>query len=297
MVWRMGVRSPRGALGAAVLASLLWPAVGVADHVGINPFVAAKRTTLSQTDANVEISFNIECTGANPSAAVYGGRLDLIDVETDVETYVGDIFGASGTSNLLVERLDRDRQMRVRLSRAYCYEQIDGVFHGSGMVEVSGNVVVIPAKDGQGGGGGGGSGGGGGGGSGGGDPDDPIRPGGCANELVGSGGPDVLEGQTGGDLILALGGNDLLRGRDGDDCLVGGSGRDRLLGEEGYDRLTGGGGDDRLDGGPGRNGYDAGPGDDRIKARNGFRETVRCGPGEDTVQADGDDRLRGCEHV
>jgi Ca2+-binding RTX toxin-like protein len=85
--------------------------------------------------------------------------------------------------------------------------------------------------------------------------------------------------------------------RDGHDCLVGGSGRDRLLGEDGYDRLTGGSGRDRLDGGPGRNAYDAGSGDDQVKARNGRRETVRCGPGDDSASVDRNDRVRGCETV
>jgi Ca2+-binding RTX toxin-like protein len=128
-------------------------------------------------------------------------------------------------------------------------------------------------------------------------PSDPVRPGGCAHEVRGTAGPDALDGTSEGDLIFALGGDDRARGHDGDDCLIGGSGGDRLLGEDGYDRLTGGAGADRLDGGKARNAYDAGAGDDRIEARNGRVETVRCGPGDDTVRADADDRLRGCEQV
>jgi Ca2+-binding RTX toxin-like protein len=167
-------------------------------------------------------------------------------------------------------------------------------------------VVTVGTGGGHGGGGGagggggghhGGGGGGGGGGSGVADPTDPIRAGGCANELRGTAGPDVLEGTAQGDVIMALEGSDRALGRAGDDCLVGDAGDDRLTGGAGYDRLTGGPGADRLDGGTGRNAYDAGPGDDRIAARNGSDETVLCGPGRDSVRADAGDRLHGCERV
>jgi Ca2+-binding RTX toxin-like protein len=176
---------------------------------------------------------------------------------------------------------------------------------GQGSIKVGSGGGGTGEGGGHGGGGHGGPGGGGGGpgggapggGSGGAGPDDPIRHGGCSNELHGSTGPDVLDGGTDGDLILALGGNDMVRGRDGDDCLVGGSGSDRLLGGAGYDRLTGGSGADRLNGGEGRNAYDAGSGNDQVDSRNGRAETVRCGPGHDAARADANDRLVGCEHV
>lgn len=142
-----------------------------------------------------------------------------------------------------------------------------------------------------------GSGGGGSGGGSGADPTDPLRTGGCARVLHGTAAADVLNGTSEGDLILGLGGDDRERGRGGDDCLVGAAGRDRLLGGDGWDRLTGGDGGDRLDGGAGRNAYDAGLGNDRINARNGRRDLVDCGPGEDRVRADAIDRLVGCEHV
>jgi Ca2+-binding RTX toxin-like protein len=252
---------------------------------------------MSSSFANVKVTVLITCTGAAPGQATYGGSLDLIDLGTGEVTYMGGVFHAFSEKTQPVHRRDTDRRMRPRLSAAFCYQQIDGIFHGPGMVEALGNIVVIPAKDGNGGGDNGGGGGNGGGGSGGADPDDPLRPGGCANELLGSPRPDVLDGESGGDLILALGGADRVRGRDGHDCLVGGSGRDRLLGENGSDRLTGGSGRDRLDGGAGRNAYDAGSGDDRVMARNGHRETVRCGPGDDLARVDADDRVRGCEQV
>ncbi len=282
-------------LGSA-LTSLAWPAVSAADHVSIDASVSAEVLDLDPSSARVKVTVHITCTGANPGAAAYGGTVKLVDLDTGEEIYLGGVFGPSNETTQFVERREGDRRMQPQLSDTFCYEVIAGIFHGSGMVDVSGSTVVIPAKAGNGGGGGGG-GGNGGGGSGGADPDDPLRPGGCANEILGSGGPDVVEGGAGGDLVLVFGGPDRVRGRDGHDCLVGSSGRDRLLGENGDDRLTGGSGADRLDGGPGRNAYDAGSGADTIKARNGNRETVRCGSGDDTVRADGNDRLRGCEQV
>ena len=41
----------------------------------------------------------------------------------------------------------------------------------------------------------------------------------------------------------------------------------------------------------------AGAGNDTIRARNGHRDTISCGPGRDTVYADRGDVLRGCEIV
>src|SRR3954469_16979916 len=66
-------------------------------------------------------------------------------------------------------------------------------------------------------------------------------------------------------------GDDTLRGLRGDDTLVGGVGRDLLIG---------------------------GPADDVINARDGRRDTVSCGSGQDTVVADDRDVVpAGCEQV
>jgi len=59
--------------------------------------------------------------------------------------------------------------------------------------------------------------------------------------------------------------------------------------------LAGGGGDDGLNGGQGLDAFDAGPGRDLVEARDGTRETVRCGPGQDTARVDAADRTIGCE--
>jgi hypothetical protein len=293
----MGGRFIRFAFGA-LLASLAWPvAVGAADEVTVEPSASARVKHLSPGSALVQVRWSITCLGPGTEGS-YSGSLTLVDEDTGEEIYMGGISTAAGDATQLVERREKDRRMKPRISARCSKYDSNGSLFGSDTVEALGDVIVIPAKGANGGGGNGGGGhGGGGGGSGGADPDDPLGSGGCANELHGSAGPDVLNGEAGGDLILALGGADRVRGGDGHDCLVGGSGGDRLLGEDGYDRLTGGSGADRLDGGPGRNAYDAGPGDDRVKARNGRRETVRCGPGEDTARADANDRLRGCEHV
>jgi hemolysin type calcium-binding protein len=41
----------------------------------------------------------------------------------------------------------------------------------------------------------------------------------------------------------------------------------------------------------------AGAGNDTIRARNGHRDLISCGPGRDVVRADRADRLNGCENV
>lgn len=119
----------------------------------------------------------------------------------------------------------------------------------------------------------------------------PPSPGRCAplNTYTGSGYGDDYGGfDHGGDVIYGFGGNDSLRGYRGDDCVYGGRGDDRIAGMDGADLLTGGSGRDDIG---------AGEGNDRILVRDGKRDTVRCGGGSDLVEADGLDRLFGCEQV
>lgn len=92
----------------------------------------------------------------------------------------------------------------------------------------------------------------------------------CANPKTGTPRDDRLTGTQGSDLLLGLGGDDILLGLGGDDCLIGGPGRDTV---------------------------DAGAGNDVVTAKDGTAETVRCGPGTDTVIADRSDRLIACERV
>jgi len=64
------------------------------------------------------------------------------------------------------------------------------------------------------------------------------------------------------------------------------------------DVLYGRSGNDGLRGGPGRDILDGGPGNDTIQARDGGRDEVRCGPGNDLALVDRRDHVaRDCEHV
>ncbi len=120
----------------------------------------------------------------------------------------------------------------------------------------------------------------------------------CALPQLGTNGKDTavtLPPSGAGDAIRGRGGADRLRGGAGDDCLYGNRGNDRIGGDDGADRLKGGAGADRLKGGAGRDVLGGGPGDDVIRARDGARDRIRCGPGKDRVFADRRDRLgAGC---
>ena len=113
-----------------------------------------------------------------------------------------------------------------------------------------------------------------------------VRVGVCANLVTGTGASETLRGIASGDKLHGLAGNDVLRGGRGSDCLFGGAGRDELAGGTGSDRLVGDAGEDRLD---------AGAGDDEIDAADGANDEVACGPGSDSVRADREDVLSGCE--
>jgi Ca2+-binding RTX toxin-like protein len=86
-------------------------------------------------------------------------------------------------------------------------------------------------------------------------------------------------GTSGADLLYGEGGNDTLLGGRGNDVLFGGRGADVLDGGRGLDRLYGG------------------PGNDLVKARDGARDVVDCGPGRDLAFVDRLDRTSGCERV
>ena len=98
----------------------------------------------------------------------------------------------------------------------------------------------------------------------------------------------TVSGTAGADSLTGTAGHDLLYGRGGNDRLDGGRGNDVLYGGAGNDVLTGGAGRDRLYGGPGN---------DTLRAQDGFRDTVDCGPGRDIAWVDRVDRVSGCERV
>lgn len=280
----------------AVAALAAWPSTTLADHVTISAAVSATVKKLTPSSAHVRVSWGIACSGEGTDPR-YSGDLKLVDLATGEEIYLGGVFSGDGDAIQIVERRATKRSVRPEIKANCGKTDAEGVVHGSDTIEAVGAALVIPAKDRGGGGGGGNGGGGNNGGGGGGGADDPLAGGGCRHEVRGTPQSDNLAGDGGGDLVFGLGGADRMRGKPGHDCLVGGPGRDRLFGDDGRDRLTGNGGADRLDGGSGENAFDAGPGDDRVNSRNGTRETVRCGPGRDSVVADRNDRLRGCENV
>jgi Ca2+-binding RTX toxin-like protein len=105
---------------------------------------------------------------------------------------------------------------------------------------------------------------------------DALR-GACDNRIRGNKQANDLNGTRGGDRILAFGADDSLRGRGGFDC---------LKGHKGNDELTGGVAGDILQGGPG---------DDTHNARDGKRDKVNCGPGDDVALVDQRDVVKGCE--
>jgi Ca2+-binding RTX toxin-like protein len=113
---------------------------------------------------------------------------------------------------------------------------------------------------------------------------------------------DSLSGTQKADKIFGYGGNDELIGNLGDDTLVGGDGNDLIFGESGADTISGMAGNDRMFGHDGRDTFIGGEGDDFIDAvffEENFpeKDTIDCGPGNDTVKADRLDTVKNCEKV
>lgn len=102
----------------------------------------------------------------------------------------------------------------------------------------------------------------------------------CSQVTRGTNGNDRIVGTPLSDRILGGRGADRIKGRGGDDCISGQAGRDRINGGVGSDEIAGGNGGDR------------------IWARDGERDTIKCGKGRDRVLADELDRVhRDCEIV
>src|SRR6476619_1117019 len=80
---------------------------------------------------------------------------------------------------------------------------------------------------------------------------------------------------------------------------------DKLVGGKGADVLIGGKGPDTLRGGPGRDGFNmrdgvqlAAPGRDKIDARDGGKDEINCGAGNDVAIVDAtEDGVYDCEVV
>ena len=103
-------------------------------------------------------------------------------------------------------------------------------------------------------------------------------------------------GGPGADRMVGTASSDTLRGLEGHDTLLGGRGADVLIGGHGRDHLVGGDGHDGFNM---RNAVAvAAPGRDRIDARDGGRDEINCGDGNDLAIVDAvEDGVYDCEVV
>lgn len=81
-------------------------------------------------------------------------------------------------------------------------------------------------------------------------------------DILGSNGPDTLNGFIYSDRIWGYDGNDILNGDNSSDILYGGSNNDLLNGDNGDDQLFGGNDNDWLIGGNGKDTLNGGSGND-----------------------------------
>jgi Ca2+-binding RTX toxin-like protein len=117
---------------------------------------------------------------------------------------------------------------------------------------------------------------------------DELSGGPGANTLSGGGGDDVIVGEANPD-PSGPGGNDTILGGTGDDALNGGDGNNLIVGNDG---------DDMIEGGSGTDSVDAGAGDDQLDTLDGVVDSVNCGAGFDSGQADTVDAVSpSCEAV
>ena len=123
--------------------------------------------------------------------------------------------------------------------------------------------------------------------------------------IVGTPGPDTLWGTAHADVMYGKAGNDTLHGRDGNDVLYGNAGDDVVRGGDANDVLYGGYGNDSIWGGLGADVEYGGPGDDTLHslANDNARDTLDCGPGNDTAYVNSRKyaahliAVRGCERI
>jgi Ca2+-binding RTX toxin-like protein len=145
----------------------------------------------------------------------------------------------------------------------------------------------------------------------GGSGNDAIDGGGGSDDLEGGSGADQLNGGADFDLVRYSGflgqtitlddvGNDGVPGEldnvhsDVEDVDAG-AGNDTVTGSDSVNTLDGGEGDDRLDGRGGVDTFFGGNGNDSLFVRDGLRERVECGAGNDGGEGDTIDLLVDCE--
>ncbi|MDA0163529.1 MopE-related protein [Solirubrobacter ginsenosidimutans] len=131
------------------------------------------------------------------------------------------------------------------------------------------------------------------------------------DQLRGGAGADVINGGPGNDTFLVAGGtwtvslddvaNDgvspVANVHSDVENITGDQFGDTLTGSAAANVLRGGGGNDTLDGKGGADQLFGDGGNDTINARDGIADTIDCGDGADSVVADVQDVLSGCETV
>ena len=115
------------------------------------------------------------------------------------------------------------------------------------------------------------------------------------DRLRGRAGEDHLHGGAGEDTLLGGAHDDLIHGRRAADKVIGGNGDDDILPGKGSDIARGGKHDDQLFDDEGRDELRGGAGNDRFSARDGDRDVIRCGRGDDIAIIDRLDVAHGCE--
>jgi Ca2+-binding RTX toxin-like protein len=113
------------------------------------------------------------------------------------------------------------------------------------------------------------------------------------DEIFGGGGNDTLHGCEGLDKIHGEAGDDRIDGDKDDDVLLGGPGSDKLRGKKGNDTLEG---DDPGEPNPRKDVLSGGAGDDILRARDGVKDSVKGGAGNnDQAETDSNDTVRDVE--
>lgn len=88
---------------------------------------------------------------------------------------------------------------------------------------------------------------------------------GLAPTVVGTGGPDLLQGNVGKDVILGLGGDDVIKSFSGSDVICAGQGNDTVKSGGSNDRVFGQAGDDRVKQSGGNDYAEGNAGDDLLE--------------------------------
>jgi Ca2+-binding RTX toxin-like protein len=123
--------------------------------------------------------------------------------------------------------------------------------------------------------------------------------------IVGTNGPDILNGTPFGDTMFGLGGSDIINGGGGNDFLCGGAGSDLINGGpdndtidagSGTDTANGDAGNDNIKGDAGSDLITGGTGDDVLDARDGVNgnDSANGGPGSDICTVDAGDGVSSC---